>query len=246
MDLVIVSLAERPDLAPLLEEFPDSWPEFMHHDPASGMYYGVAGLHYPEHVLMAFDRDHPERLVAKGYSVPFRWTEDVLPPGGWDRVIQRASIGRANGEEPNLVSAIEINVQTDLRGSGLSSVMLGAMRDSVRALGYETLVAPVRPNGKPAHPEVPTGEYAGWTRADGLPVDPWLRVHVRAGGVIEAVAVRSMTIAGTLVEWREWTGLPFDRSGQVLVPGALVPVLCDVEHGYAVYVEPNVWVRHKT
>jgi hypothetical protein len=24
-----------------------------------------------------------------------------------------------------------------------------------------------------------------------------------------------------------------------------VPVVCDVEHDYAVYVEPNVWVRHR-
>ncbi|GLW95660.1 N-acetyltransferase [Actinokineospora globicatena] len=246
MDLVISSLAERPDLEPLLEHFPDSWPEFMRKDPTSGLYYAVAAQHYPEHVLVAYDRDHPERLVAKAHSVPFRWTEEFLPPGGWDRVIERATIGRATGEEPNLVSALEINVQTDLRGTGLSSVMLTAMRDSVRALGYDTLVAPVRPNGKPAHPEVPTGEYAGWTREDGLPVDPWLRVHVRAGGVVEAIAVRSMTIAGTLVEWREWTGLPFDRTGPVLVPGALVPVHCDAEHGYAVYIEPNVWVRHKT
>jgi hypothetical protein len=29
------------------------------------------------------------------------------------------------------------------------------------------------------------------------------------------------------------------------VPGALVPVQCSVEHDYAVYVEPGVWVHHK-
>ncbi|MEV4459867.1 hypothetical protein [Microbispora sp. NPDC049633] len=29
-----------------------------------------------------------------------------------------------------------------------------------------------------------------------------------------------------------------------MVPGALVPVHCDADHGFAVYVEPNVWVRH--
>ncbi|MCD6639370.1 MAG: N-acetyltransferase, partial [Nocardioides sp.] len=84
------------------------------------------------------------------------------------------------------------------------------------------------------------------TRDDGLPVDPWLRVHVRAGGRIDRVAPRSMVIPGTLEEWREWTGLPFDRTGPVEVPGALAPVLCDAEHGTAVYVEPNVWVRHRT
>ena len=43
-----------------------------------------------------------------------------------------------------------------------------------------------------------------------------------------------------------WTGLPFDETGPVLVPRALAPVHCDVEHGVAVYVEPNVWVVHRT
>ncbi|XVQ14102.1 hypothetical protein ACQP1W_16645 [Spirillospora sp. CA-255316] len=90
------------------------------------------------------------------------------------------------------------------------------------------------------------GAYIRRTRDDGLPSDPWLRTHVRAGGVIEKVAPASMTISGSLGQWRRWTGLPFDRDGEVEVPGALVPVHCDTAHDHAVYVEPNVWVRHKT
>lgn len=31
----------------------------------------------------------------------------------------------------------------------------------------------------------------------------------------------------------------------VEVPGALVPVTCVPEHDYAVYVELNVWMRHR-
>jgi hypothetical protein len=83
------------------------------------------------------------------------------------------------------------------------------------------------------------------TRDDGLPVDPWLRVHVRAGGQIRNIAPTSMTIPGTLAQWREWTGLAFDASGSVHVPGALVPVMCAAEHDYGMYVEPNVWVHHR-
>ena len=79
-----------------------------------------------------------------------------------------------------------------------------------------------------------------------LPVDPWIRVHVRAGGRIAKVAPRSMVVPGTLEEWREWTGLPFEATGPVVVPRALTPVHCDVEHGVATYVEPNVWVVHRT
>lgn len=46
-------------------------------------------------------------------------------------------------------------------------------------------------------------------------------------------------------QWRAWTGLPFDAAGPVHVPGALAPVRCEPEQGYAVHVEPNVWVRHR-
>jgi hypothetical protein len=53
-----------------------------------------------------------------------------------------------------------------------------------------------------------------------------------------------MVMTGSLDEWREWTGLPFDETGEVIVPKALVPVHCSVEHDHAVYVEPNVWVQH--
>ena len=53
-----------------------------------------------------------------------------------------------------------------------------------------------------------------------------------------------MVMPGSLAQWRAWTGLPFDTDGDVIVPGALVPIKCDATHDYAVYVEPNVWVRH--
>jgi hypothetical protein len=38
--------------------------------------------------------------------------------------------------------------------------------------------------------------------------------------------------------------MSFDRSGEVSIAGALVPVMISLERDYAVYVEPNVWVRH--
>ena len=38
--------------------------------------------------------------------------------------------------------------------------------------------------------------------------------------------------------------MSFDRSGEVSIAGALAPVMISLEQDYAVYVEPNVWVRH--
>jgi hypothetical protein len=123
--------------------------------------------------------------------------------------------------------------------------MLAAMRDNVKRLGFKDMVAPVRPNRKHLVPDMPIEEYAALVREDGMPRDSWLRVHVRAGGRIVGTCKRAMVIPGTLDEWRSWTGLPFDESGPVVVPGALVPVQCSVEHDYAVYVEPAVWVHHR-
>src|SRR5438045_3478948 len=87
--------------------------------------------------------------------------------------------------------------------------------------------------------------YVAWTGAGGVPYDPWLRVHARAGAHVVGVAACSMTIPGTLAQWRAWTDLPFDESGPVPVPHALAPVHCDVAADQAVYVEPNVWVHHQ-
>jgi GNAT superfamily N-acetyltransferase len=183
--------------------------------------------------------------VAKAFSASFHLPEGDLPDAGWDFALRSALLTRAWGETPNAITAAEIAIVPELQGTGLSSVMLAALRDNAGRLGFAELLAPVRPSGK-ADPHEPMQEYAFRTRDDGLPVDPWLRVHVRAGGRIDRVASRSMVIPGTLEEWRAWTGLRFDTTGPVEVPGALAPVLCDAEHGTAVYVEPNVWVRHAT
>ena len=53
-----------------------------------------------------------------------------------------------------------------------------------------------------------------------------------------------MVIAGTLAEWRGWTGLSFEEDGIAVVPGALSPVHVSLEQDHAVYIEPNLWVQH--
>jgi hypothetical protein len=123
--------------------------------------------------------------------------------------------------------------------------MVEALRTAVATQGITTLVAPVRPNEKHLVPHLPMSDYIALTRPDGLPQDAWLRVHARAGATIEKIAPASMLIAGSLEQWRGWTNLPFDTDGDVVVPEALVPIKCSTAHNYAVYVEPNVWMRHE-
>lgn len=242
-EIVITTLAERPELIDRLYDFSDVWPEFMTQDPVGNALLGRVQENFPEQCLVATEDGE---LVAHGRSIPFVFPDkdrSELPDGGWDRVLQWGIADHRNGREPNVSSALEILIRPSHLGRGLSHRMLQAMRDAVKMLGHSTLYAPVRPNAK-QDPEQPMTDYIQQVREDGLPVDPWLRVHVKAGGRIVKVAPTSMVMAGSLAEWREWTGLPFDQDGDVVVPKALLPVRCSVKHNHAVYVEPNVWVQH--
>jgi GNAT superfamily N-acetyltransferase len=245
MDVKVSSVAERPERVPALFEMADTWPEFVTNDPVGNAHYGRIPTELPQYALFAED-EHGE-IVAHAFSVPFALDADgrrTLPARGWDQILLWAFADLRRGTRPDTVSAISVTIAPHAQGHGLSAVMLSAMRDNARALGFREVVAPVRPSAKHREPHTPITEYARRIRPDGLPEDPWLRVHARAGATIDSIAPASMTVGASLEEWRRWTGLPFDTAADVEVPGALVPVRCEPERGYAVYVEPNVWMRH--
>ncbi|MFC5217671.1 N-acetyltransferase [Streptomyces coerulescens] len=245
MELKVSSLAERPEMLEAVLEMPDTWPEFVIQDPVGNAHYARIPREFPEYALFA--EDERGEVVAHAFSVPFALdAEDRgrLPARGWDEVLVWAFADRRADVRPDTVSAISVVIAPHALGGGLSARMLGAMRANARAHGFTEVVAPVRPNAKHLEPRTPIEEYAQRVRPDGLPHDPWLRVHARAGATIDSIAPASMTVAGSLEQWRGWTGLPFDTPGDIEVPGALVPVRCEPERGYAVYVEPNVWMRH--
>lgn len=249
MDVMVASLADRPDLAPLLWGLDDPWPEFMRHDPMSDVYYSRADTTYAAWSLVAWDAADPTRAIAKSHSVPFAMGEDIgrpeLPSDGWDGVIRWAWHDDVAGREPTHVSALEVAIRQDLQGTGLASVMLEAKRENAARHGFHDLVAPVRPNHKHLQPQLAMSDYLAQVRDDGLPEDPWLRLHARIGGEIVGVCPNAMTISGTPADWRGWTGEAFDATGDVVVPFALNPVHVSIEHDHAVYVEPGVWVHHR-
>jgi GNAT superfamily N-acetyltransferase len=250
--LVVATFIERPDLRGKVfePEIQSAMPEFMRHDWTGGLYYGEGILEgYAEFGLVAVDPVEPDRPLARAFCVPFcfrdgRAQRAELPDNGWDAVITWGLRDRLDGRRPNAISALEIMVAPALHGRGVSQIMLSAMRDNARRLGFSELWAPLRPTDKHKEPLTPFTEYAARRRDDGLPFDSWVRTHVRAGAEIVKPVPRSMTITGTLAEWRRWTGLPLDKSGLAIVPGALSPIHVSLEQDHAVYVEPNLWVRH--
>ena len=247
MDLEIISLGDRPDLIPRVfsPELDGVWPDFMRQDRTAMLYYSEAAFaHYADGALAALAGDE---VVGRAFAVPFAFGAEgrsELLDAGWDEVIRWGHEDRMLERRPTTMSALEIALLPKARVPGSSRAMLVALKDCARAKGFAELYAPVRPNQKHQLPRMPMRDYLQQRRPDGLLADSWLRTHLAIGGEIIKIAPCSMTIVGTLAEWTQWTGVTFDRSGEVELPNALVPVTASVAHDYAVYVEPNVWVRH--
>jgi GNAT superfamily N-acetyltransferase len=234
----VFTYAERPDLAARTGEIEDTFAAFLAHGEVLGKYWHLLRPDFPEFQLVLWD-DERDVVVGHARTLPARAAGGL--PDGVDGVLE-AWFGPAGRPEPDVLSALVAVVDRRRQGEGLSSVLIRGMRDLARQHGFPALVAPVRPTWKDRYPLIPMERYAAWARDDGLPFDPWLRVHARLGAERLEVCPESMRIVGSADEWSEWTRMAFPEDGDYVVPGALVPVR--FSGGRGEYVEPNVWMRH--
>ncbi len=236
--LAVFTADERRQLWEETERtFPQTWPEYNLHGDVADDYFSVLYPRYAHVQVLVYDLTL-EEVVARGRAIPFRWEgtlEDL--PSGIDAVGMRAL---EDPMEPTALSALAAEVAPDHRNRGLSGVLLQAMAKSARRAGLAPLLAPVRPTRKEHYPLVPIERYSRWRRHDGLPFDPWMRVHARLGGRILRPEPRSMRITGSVEQWQEWTGLAFPEDGSYVFPGGLAPLT--VAGGSGRYWEPNVWI----
>ncbi len=245
-ELKLITPASCPDyrraVAPLAEA---CWPEFMLNDPIADKYWSRLFDYFSDYQFGLLD-EHTGRAAAMGNSVPLCWKGSLvdLPERGWDWAFQQAAEDHEAGRVRNVQCAIQVAIDPTYRGRGLSARLVQDMRAIGKALGFHQLIAPVRPSQKADYPLSDIDRYVTWIDSHGLPFDAWLRVHARLGAEIVKVCHQSMTIDGTLQDWRQWTGLSFPESGAYYVPGALNPVEVDIRADRGVYVEPNVWMVH--
>jgi GNAT superfamily N-acetyltransferase len=238
----IVTAAERPDLweqARREHLFDDVWPEYNMHGNHSGAYFGALVPRHAEFQALLLDQ-RSDRIIARGRTIPFRWDGTLADlPRGIDAVGLRAI---SDDAAPTALSALAAEVHREYQGAGLSGLVVQVMATLAREHGLRYLVAPVRPSWKDRYPLTPIGRYAAWRRPDGLPLDPWLRVHARIGGRILRPEPESMHFAAPAEDWQAWTGLAFPEDGPYVFPGGLAPLT--VSAGTGEYWEPNVWITH--
>jgi hypothetical protein len=241
----VVTVADRPDLGERADEATASvHPEWNLHGDVLGRLWASLYNVYPDYQLVLWDEEQDE-VLGEGNTIPCTWDGTVRGlPAGIDDVVERGLAAGTRLAGGTTLCALNIIVVPGHRGGGLSSEILGGMRRVAAREGFTDLIAPVRPSWKERYPLTPIERYVTWTREDGLPFDPWIRIHVRLGGEILAPVPRSLRITGTVEDWERWSGMRFPESGEYLPPGALAPLRIDSSKDLGEYNEPNVWMRH--
>jgi GNAT superfamily N-acetyltransferase len=220
------------------------WPEFMQHDERVNKYWPNL---YTDFLNFQFALLADDEIVGIGNTVPLSWQKSFaeLPDSGLDWAMKKANTDFKRGANSNLLVGIQIIISEKYQGHGISFEMLKIMKAIAKTNGIDDIALPVRPTLKSNYPLIPIADYINWQNKDGLPFDPWLRVHIKAGGKIVGICKRSMDISDSVSEWEKWTGLIFPASGAYIIDKALVPVNIDKRNDIGRYIEPNVWVIHK-
>jgi GNAT superfamily N-acetyltransferase len=243
----IVTIASRPGLAEAADRICGSaWPTFMLQDDIVERHFFSLYRQYPQFQFVMFRRE-TDQIVAVGNCVPLPYTGMAgdLPDGGVDWILTSRFEEHADESIGEVLFALQIVVAEEYQSRGLSRECVKAMVAIGREHRCKALYAPVRPSHKAKYPRIPMEHYITWTDGDGLPFDPWMRVHARLGATVIGVCRESMYIDGTVSEWETWTGLQFPETGTYEVPGGLVPVAIDRAADIGEYIEPNVWMAHR-
>jgi GNAT superfamily N-acetyltransferase len=219
-------LAEDSDLPQPGLTFEVDLAEFQRRFPAWGLRDSETGrlLGYLNAVLLAYDVDVPG-----------------LPEEGWQFAIEAA----ARGGTPNTMCLVVANVDPGEQRRGLATLLLEKAKQEARRLGLACVIAPVRPSRRHEKPGLSFEEYVLLRRDDGLPWDPWLRAHARAGAEQRNICPRSAVVTASVAKWTAWTGQDYPRSGSYPLEGGLAPLTVDLGTGVGTYVEPNVWFRYR-
>lgn len=245
MQLKTVLMKDRMDLFEAQDEIViNVWPEFMLNDSVANIYFFRLYEDFSEYQYLLMQG---EEIVGTGNSVPFSWHKKLedLPDEGWDWALIKGFKDKEKDIEANVLCGISITINPKYQRKGISSEMVKAMLKIGKEHNLKSLILPARPTLKKDYPLIPMKKYIHWIREDGLPFDPWLRIHTRLGGEIIKVCPKAMKIVGSISDWKNWTGMNFPNSGKYIIPGALQPVDFDVERDLGIYIEPNVWMIHR-
>ncbi|WP_350280837.1 hypothetical protein [Kribbella sp. HUAS MG21] len=240
----LIPVAEAPELDEEAgRRFVEEWPEFIFHDEGVTPYRERRVQHFRDWEFYLVDENR--RLIAGCWGVPLAWDGTVADlPGGFTDSLARSVKAFEENVVPNTFVLMAAAVRSDEQGQGHAARVITAVRDRAVEAGLTQVIAPVRPTLKSRYPLTPIETFMTWTRPDGLPLDPWLRTHVRLGATILAPAPASQTMTGSIADWESWTNMKFPSTGTYTIPDGLTVLHINHPTNTGTYTEPNIWLRH--
>jgi hypothetical protein len=249
--LQIQTVADDPGLADRIQALIERvWPAFVTQSSLPKGYsmpFDWMGVYerWP-HLQFALIDPANGALVGAGNALTLNWdgSAEDLPDEGWHWAMYKAVADLNAARTPTVGSGLSVTLDPSYRGKHLSGVALRAMKMLAQATGIERFFVPVRPTTKARYPITPMAEFITWKNTEGLPLDPWMRVHVRLGARVIKACNHSQPLAGRVAQWEEWLDLPLPASGDYVGTGLLAPLHVDRERDEALCWEPNVWIEH--
>ncbi|HET6296972.1 MAG TPA: hypothetical protein VFG33_26535 [Kribbella sp.] len=241
----LIPVADAPELDEEAgRRFVEEWPEFIFHDEGVTP-YRERRIEYFRGWEFYLVSTGDRRLIGGCWGVPLAWDGSVEDlPGGFTDSLGRAVLEQEAGVAPNTFVLMAAAVRNDEQGKGHAGRVITAVRERAVAGGLSQVIAPVRPTLKSKYPLTDIAEFMTWTRPDGLPLDPWIRTHVRLGARLLAPAPFSQTMTGSVADWEKWTGMTFPATGTYVIPDGLTTLAIDRTTDTGLYREPNIWMRH--
>lgn len=240
------------------------WPRFLMEDPATVGIWDILFRYFPQGQF-ALREIKSGNIMALGLTAWLNWngTDECLPDEGWHWVLHHArtdlilmnntlkrsysDLGEYETESytSGVLSAVAAVVNPAFRGGGLAVYLINQMKQLARNLGIRRVIAPLRPSKKELYPLTPITRYVSWVREDGLPYDPWIRIHLRLGAHLAGICEHSIQISATLDTWSEWSGLIFPEDGLYILPGGAAPLTVSRVNNCGDYTAGGIWVVHE-
>ena len=225
-----------------------NWPEMLAYDSVSRRYSTEIDKRFLDFQLLAISQTKPHTVMGIAHSVPLHVGTDIdhLPATGWDWALAKAVTDHISHVAPDCLCGLSVTVLPRFQRRGIGRRLIEEMLLLASRRQLRTVVMPVRPIMKENYPCLSMSDFLNWQRNDGYHQDPWIRAHQRAGGEVQGICKRSMTVRVPLAKWERWCGRKFSRTGYYVVRGGLVPAKIDAVNRIGLYREPNIWIVYSS